>query len=96
MNSIEYLQSAPLVIPVTRSRVFKVELAPGGRFPRSPANHAVNRAFLLPPPKAWPHRHLCRSEVLRETLPSETRVMGRTGKNTPPLDETWRGKGHQQ
>ena len=36
-------------------------------------------------PKCW-----------RETLPSETCVMGRTGTDTLPLDQAWRGKGHQQ
>ena len=96
MPGIEYLQSAPLVISVTPSRVFKVGLAPGGRFPRSSANHAVDGAFhprsrepglvdTSAAPKCW-----------RETLPSETCVTARTGKDTPPLDETWRGKGHQQ
>jgi len=32
----------------------------------------------------------------RETLPSETCVTGRTGRDKPPLDQAWRGKGHQQ
>ncbi|OSX75855.1 LOW QUALITY PROTEIN: hypothetical protein BU14_0218s0021 [Porphyra umbilicalis] len=61
LNYFEYLRSAPLAVLVTSSRVFEVRMATVGRWPRSFANHAVDRA--LPPlhlsstpRRTWPRR----------------------------------------